>query len=350
MQTEYTNINVNFRKPITGWGSFLGSFKKMPMYDRLQQIIPLQNNVIRTGRAGTQAHFDNQFFPYSSTSKPILENAFGTSIAGKPVELYYIWSKDQSNHLYSKFLNAKNPSYNAQQDKLAEARRWARNQRALKKPVSVSQFNKAYSNYKVQSVPADIVHQRTRRMKVYPMTIYDSKNHNGVPIGVYHPRSSTAAPIKSAYGQQIFWHPRSLPANLFSMTTDLQRNGFWDKISQFRYKMPYMFSDAGEFTARLQGMQDFYKAQTGKRALNPEQAMTYINNYVKNKGWLRQKGTLEQRLNNKSVARHLQNMAVTPLLQKMYPEGYNGGSMITQNAKTPGMKQRQFVYDNWNWF
>lgn len=111
-----------------------------------------------------------------------------------------------------------------------------------------------------------------------------------------------------------------------------------------------MFSDAGEFTARLQGMQDFYKAQTGKRALNPEQAMTYINNYVKNKGWLRQKGTLEQRLNNKSVARHLQNMAVTPLLQKMYPEGYNGGSMITQNAKTPGMKQRQFVYDNWNWF
>lgn len=120
-------------------------------------------------------------------------------------------------------------------------------------------------------------------------------------------------------------------------------------------KNPYMFWEAPQFTARMQALQDFYRSQTGKTALNPQQAMDYVTNYVNNKGWLKQQGTLEQRLNSKGVAKHLQELAVKPLRDKMgyTPKSSWYGSRSATDWRNHFLRKNRlpmttrFINDNW---
>lgn len=256
------------------------------------------------------------------------------------------------------------------QQTLAQARRWAKQQRFNGQPVSVAAFN----NFRNNKARANVItvdpryrpHIQTFESHTYPLCQIDSIIQHGTPSGYFYyqdPSKTLSMPLKSAYGQQTFWHPRSISASPSLMVFQQQEHFYDPDLIErdpetgevIQDKNPYIFKAPDQFTARMQAMQDFYRAQTGKTALNPQQAMDYATNYVNNKGWLKQQGTLEQKLNSKGVAKHLQGLAVQPLRNKMdyTPKSFQYGARSATDQRNYYLRKNslpirtRFINDNW---
>ena len=300
---------------------------------------------------------NRQYFPYYAATQYNKKDTPNTYYANKPVKKTVIFNQPDHIRFYNEFLGAKDPQYMQDQQTLAQARRWAKQRRLNGKPVSVAAFNAFRNNLRRTVGVINIDPQLKKQPAVkqfsynyYPLKQFDSTTQNGLPAGYYNHTRNVSLPSAKAYAQQTFWHPRSNNTEFWSYPASLKY--FYDPEAVEKDpetgeivtdNNPYMFTAPNQFTARMQAMQDFYRAQTGKTALNPQQAMDYISNYVASKGWLKQQGTLQQRLNSRSIAKQLQREAIQPLRDKM---GYK--HRLPYHWNIPATDWRNYYFKN-NW-